>query len=78
MIMRNINKLFPIPLLLSIFNFLFFGRTFMSEQHELNTKMESPEFYMQDGVVITQAVERLEQIQKELSQAYERWGELEE
>jgi ATP-binding cassette subfamily F protein uup len=48
-----------------------------SEQHELNTKMESPEFYQQDGAIITQAVERLEQIQKELSQAYERWGELE-
>ena len=49
-----------------------------AEQHELNQKMESPEFYQQDGAVITRAVERLEQIQKELSQAYERWGELEE
>ena len=47
-----------------------------AEQHELNRKMESPEFYQQDGAVITRAVERLEQIQKELSQAYERWGEL--
>ena len=49
-----------------------------SEQHELNQKMEAPEFYQKDGSVITQAVERLEQIQKELSQAYERWGELED
>jgi ATP-binding cassette subfamily F protein uup len=48
-----------------------------AEQHELNIKMESPEFYLQDASLITQAVERLEQIQKELSQAYERWGELE-
>jgi ATP-binding cassette subfamily F protein uup len=51
--------------------------TLEAEQHELNVKMESPEFYQQDGTKITQAVERLEQIQKELSQAYERWGELE-
>lgn len=47
-----------------------------AEQHELNSNMESPEFYSQDGAIITQAVERLEQIQKELSQVYERWGEL--
>ncbi|HNM36877.1 MAG TPA: ATP-binding cassette domain-containing protein, partial [Anaerolineales bacterium] len=47
------------------------------EQHQLTVKMEAPEFYQQDGSIITQAVERLEQIQKELSQAYERWGELE-
>jgi len=48
-----------------------------SEQHELNQKMESPEFYQQDGVIITQAVERLEEIQSELSRLYQRWGELE-
>ena len=48
-----------------------------AEQHELNSKMESPEFYSQDGAIITQAVERLEKIQIELSQVYERWGELE-
>ncbi len=48
-----------------------------TEMHELNRKMESPSFYQQEGSIITQAVERLEQIQKELSQAYERWGELE-
>ena len=52
--------------------------TLEAEQHELNKKMESPEFYQQDNAIVTQAVERLEQIQKELSQAYERWGELEE
>ncbi len=46
------------------------------EQHQLTVKMESPSFYQQESAVITQAVERLEQIHKELSQAYERWGEL--
>lgn len=47
------------------------------EQKQLTLKMEAPSFYQQEGAIITQAVERLEQIQKELSQAYERWGELE-
>ena len=47
-----------------------------SEQHELNQKMEDPAFYQQEGSIITQAVERLEQVHKELAQAYERWGEL--
>lgn len=46
------------------------------EQKQLTLKMEVPSFYQQEGTIITQAVERLEQIQKELSQAYERWGEL--
>jgi ATP-binding cassette subfamily F protein uup len=46
------------------------------EQHQLTVKMEAPSFYQQEGAVITQAVERLEQIHKELSEAYERWGEL--
>jgi len=48
-----------------------------SEQHELNIKMESPEFYTQDGATITQAVDRLQAIQDELSRLYHRWGELE-
>ena len=47
-----------------------------SEQHELNQKIEDPAFYQQEGSIITQAVERLEQIHKELAKAYERWGEL--
>ncbi len=47
------------------------------EQNQLTLKMEAPSFYQQEGAVITQAVERLEQIHKELSQAYKRWGELE-
>jgi ATP-binding cassette subfamily F protein uup len=48
-----------------------------TEQRELNLKMEAPSFYQQEGATITQAVERLDQIHKELAQAYERWGELE-
>ncbi|MEN9562066.1 MAG: hypothetical protein RIR73_310, partial [Chloroflexota bacterium] len=47
-----------------------------TEQRELNLKMEAPSFYQQEGAIITQAVERLDQIHKELAQAYERWGEL--
>ncbi|MBI3170615.1 MAG: ATP-binding cassette domain-containing protein [Chloroflexi bacterium] len=47
------------------------------EQKQLTLKMEAPSFYQQESAVITQAVERLEEIHKELSQAYERWGELE-
>jgi ATP-binding cassette subfamily F protein uup len=52
--------------------------TLESEQHELNNKMESPEFYQQDGAVITQAVDRLQEIHDELSSLYQRWGELED
>jgi ATP-binding cassette subfamily F protein uup len=46
------------------------------EQHQLTVQMEAPAFYQQEGEKITQAVNRLEEIQKELSQAYQRWGEL--
>ena len=48
-----------------------------AEQHELTIKMETPEFYQQEGAVITQAVERLEELQEELSALYHRWTELE-
>ncbi len=51
--------------------------TLEAEQHELNVKMESPEFYQQDGAIITRAVERLQELQDELSRLYHRWGELE-
>jgi ATP-binding cassette subfamily F protein uup len=52
--------------------------TLEAEQHELNKKMESPEFYLQDGALITQAVDRLQELHEELSRLYHRWGELEE
>jgi len=48
-----------------------------AEQHHLNQKMEDPAFYQQQGDVITNAINRLEELQKELSQLYHRWGELE-
>ena len=51
--------------------------TLEAEQHELNQKMESPDFYQQDRAIITQAVNRLQEIQAELSRLYHRWGELE-
>jgi ATP-binding cassette subfamily F protein uup len=51
--------------------------TLEAEQHELNKKMESLEFYMQDGAIITQAVHRLQELHDELSHLYHRWGELE-
>jgi len=47
------------------------------EQSQLTLKMEAPSFYQQESAIINQAIERLEQIHKELAQAYERWGELE-
>jgi hypothetical protein len=39
--------------------------------------MEDPAFYKQDGGLITQAVDRLQELQEELSHAYQRWAELE-
>ena len=51
--------------------------TLEAEQHDLNKKMESPEFYMQDSATITQAVNRLQELHDELSRLYHRWGELE-
>ncbi|MGB8982797.1 MAG: ATP-binding cassette domain-containing protein [Anaerolineales bacterium] len=48
-----------------------------AEQHALNMKMETTEFYQQEGGVITQAVERLQQLREDLSALYQRWTELE-
>jgi ABC transport system ATP-binding/permease protein len=50
--------------------------TLEAEQHDLNKKMEAPEFYLQDGALITQAVNRLQELNDELSRLYHRWGEL--
>ena len=38
--------------------------------------METPEFYQQDGAIITQAVNHLQELHDELSRLYHRWGEL--
>jgi ATP-binding cassette subfamily F protein uup len=48
-----------------------------AEQHELTVKMEDPAFYQKEGAVITQAVNRLQELHEELSRAYQRWQELE-
>jgi ATP-binding cassette subfamily F protein uup len=50
---------------------------FEAEQHELTVKMEDPAFYQQDGSMITQAVNRLQELHEELSHLYQRWSELE-
>ena len=47
------------------------------EQHQLTVQMETPAFYQQEGSIITQAVERLQELHEELSRLYQRWGELE-
>ncbi len=47
-----------------------------AEQSQLTVKMEAPAFYQQESEKITQAVNRLDEIHHELSQAYHRWGEL--
>jgi ABC transport system ATP-binding/permease protein len=51
--------------------------TLEAEQHDLTKKMETPEFYLQDGAIITQAVNRLQDLHDELARLYHRWGELE-
>jgi ABC transport system ATP-binding/permease protein len=48
-----------------------------AEQHQLNLKMEDPAFYQKESEVITNAVNRLQEIHDELSRLYQRWGELE-
>jgi hypothetical protein len=48
-----------------------------AEQHGLTIKMETPEFYQQEGTAITRAVNRLQELHEELSRLYHRWGELE-
>jgi ATP-binding cassette subfamily F protein uup len=48
-----------------------------AEQHQLTVKLEDPSFYQQEGDMITQAVNRLQELHEELSRAYHRWAELE-
>ena len=49
-----------------------------AEQQELYQRMADPGFYKQDGEIIVQANQRLEQLKQELAAAYQRWEELEE
>ena len=48
------------------------------EQKELYASMAAPSFYQQEGAVIRQATARVEDLERALSLAYERWAELEE
>ncbi|MEM7586412.1 MAG: ATP-binding cassette domain-containing protein [Acidobacteriota bacterium] len=49
-----------------------------TEQGELHTAMSDPDFYQRGGAAISEAKERLEAVDGELEQVYERWAELEE
>ena len=48
-----------------------------TEQRDLNRKMEDPAFYQQESGVITDAVQRLEELHGDLGRLYDRWAELE-
>lgn len=48
-----------------------------TEQHQLTTAMADPAFYQQDNAVIARAANRLRELETELTQAYQRWEELE-
>ena len=48
-----------------------------AEQYQLTLRMEEPAFYQQEGALITQAVDRLQELHEELSRLYQRWAELE-
>jgi ATP-binding cassette subfamily F protein uup len=45
--------------------------------HSLTVEMSAPSFYQQNSTQITQVVNRLKEMQDELTQAYHRWEELE-
>jgi len=46
-------------------------------RQQIHQAMASPSFYQQDAAVISQANARLEVLEQELAQAYERWESLE-
>ena len=48
-----------------------------TEQHQITLKLEDPAFYQQGGEIITQAVDRMQELHEEISRAYHRWTELE-
>lgn len=47
------------------------------EQHQLAEAMASPAFYQRENTEITQTVNRLKELEEELTHAYQRWEELE-
>jgi ATP-binding cassette subfamily F protein uup len=48
-----------------------------AEQHQLSSAMTQPEFYQRENAKITQAANRLKELEEELSRMYRRWEELE-
>ena len=48
-----------------------------TEQENLHQQMADPAFYKESGDQVATVKNRLEQLESELEQAYERWGELE-
>lgn len=48
-----------------------------AELASAHAAVADPEFYQQDGAVIAEANQRLQQLQQELEQAYARWEQLE-
>jgi ABC transport system ATP-binding/permease protein len=51
--------------------------TLEAEVHNLSAAMAAPAFYQQDSAEITRAANRLNELQNELTRAYQRWEELE-
>jgi ATP-binding cassette subfamily F protein uup len=51
--------------------------TLEADIHSLTTKMALPVFYQQESAEITRVVNQLKTMQDELTQAYQRWEELE-
>jgi ATP-binding cassette subfamily F protein uup len=51
--------------------------TLESQIKKIQTDINNPEFFKQDSLASSQTVENLAQAEKQLSEAYERWNELE-
>ncbi|MCW8928305.1 MAG: ABC transporter ATP-binding protein, partial [Gammaproteobacteria bacterium] len=43
----------------------------------LHSEMAAPEFYQQDGAVIAETKDKLERLETEMAEAFERWEALE-
>jgi ATP-binding cassette subfamily F protein uup len=48
-----------------------------AEQHDLTQSMADPAFYQRDSAEIVRAAARVQELEQELAQAYQRWEELE-
>jgi ATP-binding cassette subfamily F protein uup len=47
-----------------------------TEQHTLGSAIADPAFYMQPAATITEAIQRVQQIDRELADLYARWDAL--